>query len=271
MVYSITKFFENQVKQIKKDKKMNNFLQDLYLAGVKWELDETAFGIARQDAESGALATTKAPRVATTAIVPPISPIVQIAPETARAMAARPTTIEALLRMIMEFNHPLRAGVTNVVLPHIASNPNKLMIITDIPSSEDDASGNILSGPAGELLDKMLTAIGMSRENVHITPLLFWRTPGGRSPTETEIALSRPFVDRIIELTEPRIILTFGTLSAANIANLDLMHHHGEMATLVPDIKVFPVYHPNYLILKPSAKQAVWTVLQNIQNMLKSV
>lgn len=250
---------------------MNNFLQDLYLAGVQWELDETAFGIARQDAESGALVSAKSPRVATTAIVPPISPVVQITPETARAMAMRPTTTEALLRMISEFNHPLRGGVTNVVLPHIAPNPNGLMIITDIPSSDDDASGNILSGPAGELLDKMLAAIGMSRDNVHITPIMFWRTPGGRTPTEAETELAKPFVDKIIELTEPRIILTLGTLAASIIANVDLMHHHGEMAKTTNDISVFPIYHPNYLILKPGAKQAVWTVLQNVQNMLKNV
>ena len=249
---------------------MNNFLEDLAMAGVQWELDEVAFGIAQQDAESGALVSAKPARVATTSVVPPISPIVQIAPETVRAMAARPTTTDALLRMISEFNHPLRAGVTNVVLPHIATNPNGLMIITDIPSSDDDASGNILSGPTGELLDKMLAAIGMSRDNVSILPLLFWRTPGGRSPSKAEIDLARPFVDRIIELTEPRIILTLGTLAASVIGNTDLMHHHGEVINLENDIKVVPIYHPNYLILKPGAKQAVWTALQNVQNMLKN-
>lgn len=268
MVYSITKFTKNQVKLIK-DEKMNNFLQDLSMAGVQWELSETAFGVARQDEEAGVLVTTKQPRVATS-IVPPISPIVQISPETVKAMAKRPTNTENLLRMISEFNHPLRGGITNVILPHIAPHPCGLMIITDIPSSDDDACGKILSGAAGELLDKMMAAIGLSRENIHISPLLFWRTPGGRSPTNNEIDLSRPFLDRLIELTEPHIILTLGTLAATMVANTDLMRHHGEMATLANDIKAFPIYHPNYLILKPGAKQAVWTVLQNMQNMLKN-
>ena len=141
---------------------MTSFLQDLEMAGVRWELDEVAFGVVRQDVESGAISAPKA-RVATS-VVPPISPIVQVSPETAKAVASRPVNMDSLLRVIAEFNHPLRTSVTNVVLPHVASNPNGVLVITDIPSSEDDETGKILTGASGELLDKMLSAIGMSRE-----------------------------------------------------------------------------------------------------------
>lgn len=245
---------------------MNELLKDLISAGVKWELTDIPVGFSIQEPIEPQTA-----RIRVSAIVPPISPVSTVGVETARACAARPTTLAALDRMISEFNHPLRSGVTNVVLPHIANAPNGLLIITDMPSSEDDANGQILSGPAGDLTDKMLTAIGMSRENVHIGPVLFWRTPGGRSPSRQELDLGRPFLDKLIELTEPRVILTFGTLAAAEVANIDLMHNHGNETSVCGNIPCFSVYHPNYLILKPGAKADVWVVLQNVQKLLKNL
>ena len=246
---------------------MNRLLQDLVMAGVQWELGNTSVGFMEMVAQTN----TPSPRTRIASVVPPISPTTQMDVETAVAMATRPTTMESLIRMISEFNHPLRGGATNVVVPMVAENPNGLLVISDIPSSDDDASGNILSGAAGELLDKMLMAIGMSRENVSIMPLMFWRTPGGRTPTRIELDLARPFFNKAIELLEPRVILTLGILAASEIAGVDLMKNHGAEVVLSNDIHVFPIYHPNYLILKPGAKGDVWTVLQNVQKMLKNV
>lgn len=246
---------------------MNEHIQDLIMAGVKWELSDTSLGFKEQ---MSAASVTPHARVATS-VVPPIAPIAPIDYDTVAAMAARPTTTDALVRMISEFNHPLRGGVTHVVTPHIAKNPSDLMVITDVPSSDDDASGCILSGAAGELFDKMMAAIGLARDNIHITPILFWRTPGGRTPSDTEIKLSRPFVSRFIELVEPRIIVTLGAIAAMEITGVDLMHNHGTPKTLDNRINVFPIYHPNYLMLKPSMKQDVWTVLQTVQKLLKNV
>lgn len=244
---------------------MNIDLEDLVLAGVKWELAETSVGFMEM------VSRITPARTRVTSVVPPISPTFPIDIDTATAMASRPTTMDALIRMISEFNHPLRGGATNVVCPSVAKNPCGLVIVTDIPSSEDDSSGTILSGAAGELLDKMLVAIGESRETVSILPLIFWRTPGGRTPTRTEMDLARPFVNRAIELLEPRVILTLGTLAASEIAGTDLMKNLGADVMIQNDVHVFPIYHPNYLILKPTVKAPVWTVLQNVQKMLKTV
>ena len=246
---------------------MNILLKDLVMAGVQWELGDNSIGFMEMVSNNA----NHASRTRTSSVVPPISPVTPMDIETATAMASRPTTIDALSRMILEYNHPLRAGATNVVTPMAASNPNGLVVITDIPSSDDDSSGHVLSGAAGELMDKMLAAIGMSRENVSFLPLIFWRTPGGRTPTRIELDLARPFVNRAIELLEPRIILTLGTLAAAEIAGADLMKNHGNEVVLPNEIHVFPIYHPNYLILKPGAKASVWEVLQNVQKMLKNV
>ncbi len=245
-------------------------LQDLMLSGVKWELNEnpnvpTRFDSVKQKTESAVL------RTPTSTIVPPIAPIQNISLSTVISMAARPTDIDSLCRMIGEFNHPLRRSVTNVVLPDIAQNPNGLMILTDMPGAEDDASGKILSGVAGEMINKMLNAINISRDSVSIVPMLFWRTPGGRTPTREEIDLAKPFVERLIQMMNPAVVLTLGSLPASEFGHIQLSKEHGKVIDTDFGAKLMPIYHPNYLALKPSAKRDVWDALQNIQNLLKIV
>lgn len=249
-------------------------LKDLQMAGVNWELTEIPMALyakalqeVKEEKKEEKKEVPVLQRVATS-VVPPIEPVVPMSLDIAKAMALRPLDLEALSRMISEFNHPLRSGATNIVLPHIAK--SEILLITDIPSSEDDATGRILSGASGELLDKMLAAIGLSRDVVSILPLIFWRTPGGRSPTRSELDLSRPFVDRFIELSKPKLIITMGTLAAAEIGNLHLPKDHGKFTEIKSGVNLVPIYHPNYLLLKPTAKREVWVILQEIQKLLKN-
>ncbi len=245
----------------------NNALKDLEMAGVKWELNEmpTKQDVKKSPVQQNLITNPSNP--AKPVIIPAAAPITL---DTVKSMVARPTDIDSLVRMIGEFNHPLRGGATNVVMPNIAQKPNGLLIITDLPGSEDDLSGKILSGAAGELTDKMLAAIGMSRENVSIVPLLFWRTPGGRSPNREEIDLSMPFVNKIIEMLNPKIMITFGTVATTEIAKTNLTDKHGAQITDDNGRIIVPMFHPNYLILKPSAKKDVWGALQNVQKLLKN-
>lgn len=244
----------------------NCMLQDLSLAGVQWELTESPAkpNIKKAPVQQTLLSTNDNIKPV---IVPAAAPITL---DTVKSMVSRPNDIDSLIRMVAEFNHPLRNGATNVVMPNIATNPNGLLIITDLPSQDDDMSGKILSGPAGELTDKMLAAIGMSRENVSIIPLLFWRTPGGRTPSREEIDLSMPFVNKMIDMLCPKIIITFGTLTTTEIAKTNLTDKHGTEIITENGYKIVPMYHPNYLILKPSAKKDVWNALQNIEKLLKN-
>jgi DNA polymerase len=240
-------------------------LQDLSIAGVRWELSETP--IKSSSKKIPVQQTFQTNRTGTPIIIPPSAPITL---DTVKSMVTRPNDIDSLLRMIGEFNHPLRNGATNVVMPNIATKPNGLVIITDLPSSDDDLSGKILSGNAGEMVDKMLSAIDMSRENVSIIPLIFWRTPGGRTPNREELDLSMPFIDKMLEMLKPRIVITFGTLAANEIAKTNLTSAHGNEIESDQGYTIIPIYHPNYLILKPSAKKDVWDALQNIQKLLKN-
>ena len=252
---------------------VSDYLRDLVLAGVKWELidipmvlmpKQTEIKDKNDDTGNAFVARTL------TSIVPPIAPAVPISVDTVISMAARPNDVEALNRLIAEFNHPLKAGATNVVLANIAKKPNGLVIVTDVPSGEDDVSGKLFSGAAGDLLDKMLNAVGMSRENVSIVPLVFWRTPGGRTPSRDELDLARPFVERFLEFLMPRVIITFGSLATKEISGGNLPRDHGNVLSLESGVICVPLYHPNYLILKPTVKRDVWIALQNIQNLLKN-
>jgi DNA polymerase len=100
--------------------------------------------------------------------------------------------------------------------------------------------------------------------------MIFWRTPGGKTPTRQDLDLARPFIDKAIELIKPAVILTLGTLPATEIANINLAKSHGQSVKLDNGAILMPIYHPNYLILKPAAKRDVWTALQNVQNILKN-
>jgi len=245
----------------------NKALKDLDLAGVQWELAETPL---KNDIQKTPIQQNFSPatnRLEQKNIIPAAAPITL---NTIKSMVERPADISSLIRMVAEFNHPLRNGATQVVLPNIAENPNGLIIITDMPSVDDDLSGNILSGEAGEMINKMLNAIGMSRNSVSIIPLVFWRTPGGRTPTREELDLTHPFIDKMLMMLKPKIVLTLGTLAATEIAKTNLTAEHGKEIESENGYKIIPIYHPNYLILKPSAKKDVWTVLQNIQNLLKN-
>jgi len=244
-----------------------NALRDLDLYGVRWELSETPEIQGLPHAPAQQFFQSNDTKEERTVIIPASAPI---SLDTVKSMVSRPTDIDSLIRMVCEFNHPLKAGATNTVVPNIAIKPNGLLIITDFPGTDDDLSGHILSGIAGDMTDKMLSAIGMSRESVSITPLLFWRTPGGRTPTREEIDLSMPFVDKMIDMLNPRVIITFGTLATTEITKSNLNDVHGN--EIVDDMGriIIPMYHPNYLVLKPSAKRDVWNALQNVQKLLKN-
>ncbi len=231
-------------------------LRDLAMAGVQWEIGDVPVGMRTT------MPKPSAPRSAT--VVPPVAPV---SPDAAASVARSATDCAALICAIGKFNHPLCMTAGCTVLPHMGT--GKLMIVTDVPGADDDTSGRVLSGAAGDMMDKMLNAIGLARDRVSIVPLVFWHTPGGRTPTDEELNLARPFVDRFIELARPDVILTLGTLAASRMAGRTLPQDHG-VATSAFGATVIPIYHPNFLLLKPTAKRDVWDVLQRVEKMLKT-
>jgi DNA polymerase len=150
-----------------------------------------------------------------------------------------------------------------------------LMIIGEAPGREEDLEGKPFVGRAGQLLDKMLSAIGMSEANVHITNIVYWRPPGNRTPTPQEALACRPFLERQVELVAPKVVLALGGAAAKQLfdvadgimrirgkwRDLDMGSHKAQaMATL----------HPAYLLRTPAAKGMAWRDLLAVKAALKT-
>ncbi len=193
----------------------------------------------------------------------------------ARAKAGAAQSLDILAEAIRTFEgSPLKATCEQAVVSHGIAGAS-LMVIGEGPGDEEDRRGLPFVGKAGQLLDKMLAAIGRSRaENAFITNVNYWRPPGNRNPETDELAVCRPFVDRMIELTAPKLIIAAGGVPAVSLlASKDgIMKLRGnEYAYATPDgfqVPIIPVLHPAYLLRRPQDKSRAWRDLMLIEKRL---
>ncbi len=232
----------------------NNKIKDLCMAGVNWEINENP---------TPTKLNTKPETPETNNIVPPIEPAVKKDLNDVQ-------TLDELSAAISEYNHPLKQFAKNTVLPDFGDNSSGLLIITDMPSDVDENNKKILTNGAGELLNKMLSAIEIDRTTTSIIPILAWRTPGGRTPEQSEIDSGMDFVKKAIDIINPRVILTLGAITATAVANAKIPKDMGGTLKSFDNIDTISIYHPSFLILKPDAKRDVWNALQNLQKLLKN-
>ena len=129
-------------------------------------------------------------------------------------------TLEDLKKLIiLNCNCPLKKTAKNIVFSD--GNPKaNIMFIGEAPGEFEDKTGKPFKGEAGKLLDKMLQAIQLNRENVYLTNIIFWRPPGNRKPTEEEISACLPFVKKHINLINPKILVLVGATAARAILNI---------------------------------------------------
>src|SRR3984957_20348231 len=164
---------------------------------------------ASRPAASFATPTTAAPpRALTESAAEPV--------QSARALAQEAATIDALAALVAGFDAcPLKRTATNTVFAD--GNPAApVLIIGEAPGADEDRLGKPFVGRAGQLLDRMLTAIGLDRTGVQITNVIYWRPPGNRKQTPAEIASFLPFFFRHIVLSRPKVLVLAGG-SAASI------------------------------------------------------
>lgn len=145
-----------------------------------------------------------------------------------------------------------------------------LMIIGEAPGREEDLAGKPFVGRAGQLLDRMLAAIGRSEADVHITNVVYWRPPGNRAPTPQETLACRPFLERQIELVSPKVLVAVGGSAAKEILGVTegIMRLRGKWREVtVGDGKIpaIATLHPAYLLRTPAAKQLAWMDLLQIR------
>jgi len=190
--------------------------------------------------------------------------------EDARALAAGATTI-AELRAALD-------GFTGCNLRHSAKtlvfadgNPEaRVMFIGEAPGREEDIQGAPFVGRAGQLLDRMLGAIGLSRDTAYITNMIPWRPPGNRTPAPHEIELCRPFIERHVALANPKIVVMLGNVASKSLLGTDkgilslrgtwMDYQAGEVR-----IPALPTLHPAYLLRNPAQKRLVWADLLSLQ------
>jgi len=149
-------------------------------------------------------------------------------------------------------------------------NPDsEIMFIGEAPGRDEDIQGKPFAGRTGQLLDKMIASIGLNRETSYITNIVYWRPPGNRSPTPEESAACRPFLERQIELVQPKIIVLLGGAVTKELLdpNAGILKMRGKWKTLTMgelSIPTIATLHPTYLLRQPAQKKLVWQDLRLI-------
>ncbi|NPV03250.1 MAG: uracil-DNA glycosylase [Syntrophaceae bacterium] len=163
---------------------------------------------------------------------------------------------------------PLHRSRKNLVFGE-GSARARLVFVGEAPGEEEDRQGRPFVGRAGQLLTKIINAMGLAREEVYICNILKCRPPGNRNPKEDEIAACEPFLVKQIEAIDPEIICALGTFAAKTLLRTEapisairgrFHDYHGR--------RLMPTYHPAYLLRNPDAKKLVWEDVQKIMRVL---
>ena len=182
--------------------------------------------------------------------------------------------IQELIPLVKSHKSSLKTNSKNLVL-YDGNLDSNLMIIGEAPGKEEDEHGVPFVGRAGQLLNKMLSAIKLKRENVYITNVLPWRPPENRTPTDNEILEFLPFLQKQIEIINPKIIYLLGTTAAKAILSTPLSlgklrgkwHKYKSIHT-DNSINVLVSYHPAFLLRSPNFKKEAWSDLKMLQSKL---
>jgi len=195
----------------------------------------------------------------------------------AKEICRKAESLSELREMLEKFDGcSLKFSANSTVFGY--GNPKApLLIVGEAPGADEDRQGKPFVGRSGHLLDKMLKAIGVEREECFVSNILPWRPPGNRTPTDGEIAVCLPFLKRQIELVNPKIILLLGA-SAANALlnnsesisrlrghfleyNIDENHNYPALAT----------FHPAYLLRSAGQKAKAWNDLLRLKEKLEKL
>jgi uracil-DNA glycosylase family 4 len=150
-------------------------------------------------------------------------------------------------------------------------NPHaELMFAGEAPGRDEDQQGEPFVGRAGQLLTRIIEAIGMKRQDVYIANVIKCRPPNNRNPEADEIARCEPYLVRQIELVKPRIIVALGTFAAQTLLKTKqpISQLRGRFHTY-QGVKLMPTFHPAFLLRNPERKRAVWEDMQAVQRELR--
>lgn len=237
------------------------------LALLEWQI-ELGADEAILDTAIDRYALNDAPtaKAAPAVAAPPPAPA-GVPADVARDLAAGASSLESLAERMAAFDLcDLKRGARNFVFAD--GDPRaRVMIVGEAPGREEDLEGRPFVGRAGQLLDRMLDAIGLSRSHpaaeqaVYITNVLPWRPPANRTPDASEIAMFLPFLTRHVELADPDVLVLMGNVPCqALLGRSGITRIRGQW-TDVEGRPALPMFHPAYLLRNPAAKREAWADL----------
>jgi len=194
----------------------------------------------------------------------------------ARKLAGAANTFEELYTTIDSFEGCALKRTATTTCVYDGNPEARIMLIGEAPGAQEDRQGKPFVGPAGQLLDKMLAAIELDRTKVLITNLLFWRPPGNRTPTADEIAACLPFVERMVELIQPRVLVYVGGSAAKAMLERSegITRLRGRWFAYAPaggePIPATAIFHPAFLLRQPARKRETWRDLQALRQKLQT-
>ncbi len=148
----------------------------------------------------------------------------------------------------------------------------KLMIVGEAPGEDEDLSGRPFVGRAGQLLDKILESVAMNRDDIYITNMVKYRPPNNRNPTPQETLVSEPLLLEQIKLIRPQVIATLGNVPTQYFLKTKdgITKTHGQWFEW-HDMKVFPLFHPAYLLRNPSRERGSpkWQMWEDMKELKK--
>ena len=186
------------------------------------------------------------------------------AADDARARAAQMQSLEELEALLRGFEGcGLRFTAKNLVFAD--GNPQaRVMFVGEAPGADEDRIGKPFMGRSGQLLDRMMAAIGLDRTGAYITNVVPWRPPGNRNPTPQEISICRPFVERQIELADPDILVCLGAPATQTLTGTKdgILKARGRFYPYRlsdgREIRALATLHPAYLLRQPVQKRLAW-------------
>ncbi|TGQ66793.1 uracil-DNA glycosylase [Mesorhizobium sp. M00.F.Ca.ET.186.01.1.1] len=195
----------------------------------------------------------------------------------ARQMASAASTLDELRRQMASFEGcNLKATAKNLVFAD--GNPEAdVMLVGEAPGRDEDIEGLPFVGRSGRLLDRMLAAIGLDRTSVYIANVIPWRPPGNRTPTPHETEICRPFIERQIELVNPKVLVNLGGPSAKTLLDTSegilRLRGNWRVHTTASGIAIpaMPTLHPAYLLRTPAHKKLAWRDFLEVKAKLRGL
>ncbi|TXH84964.1 MAG: uracil-DNA glycosylase [Rhizobium sp.] len=188
----------------------------------------------------------------------------RFAAESARSLGELKTALEA-------FNSCNLKNSARSTIFASGTPESRIMVIGPMPSADDDREGAPFAGRAGQLLDRMLAAIGLQRDAILLTNVIPWRPPGNRAPSAPEIEICRPFIERQIALAEPKAMLLLGNFTARHFfGSAETIHglrgQWREINILGRGVPAIASLHPQELLTAPINKRLAWNDLLAFKN-----